>query len=152
MAELSALRQFLRAYSGVERQVTLSADSNNDSNNERGVIPERIKSMSKPGIPIDKIRNVIAELLPAGHPTLVVVAQQLGISPRTLQRRLAEMNLTHSQLVNQARIAKACQLLAQQKVHIRDIAHETGFATPSAFSRAFQSWTGTSPRAFRSGL
>ena len=117
-----------------------------------GIFPERITSMRSSSIPIDKIRNVIAELLPAGHPTLVGVAQQLGISPRTLQRRLAEKHLTHSQLVNQARIAKACQLLAQKKVHICDIAHKTGFATPSAFSRAFQSWTGTSPRVFRSGL
>jgi AraC-like DNA-binding protein len=108
--------------------------------------------VNKPVIPIGNVRNVIAGLLPAGHPTLVIVAQQLGISTRTLQRRLADNDLTHSQVVNQTRIAKACQLLAQQDVHISDIARETGFATPSAFSRAFQTWTGTSPRAFRKGL
>ena len=108
--------------------------------------------MNKPVIPISQVRNVIAGLLPAGHPTLVTVAQQLGVSPRTLQRRLADQDLTHSQVVNQTRIAKACQLLGRQNVHISDIARETGFATPSAFSRAFQSWTGTSPRAFRNGL
>lgn len=108
--------------------------------------------MSKPVIPIDKVRDAIVGLLPDGHPTLVMVAQQLGISPRTLQRRLTDSHLTHSQLVNQARIAKACQLLSQQDLHIRDIARETGFATPSAFSRAFQTWTGKSPREFRNGL
>jgi AraC-like DNA-binding protein len=108
--------------------------------------------MNNPVIPISKIRNVIAGLLPAGHPTLVTAAQQLGVSPRTLQRQLAAKDLTHSQLVNQTRIAKACQLLAQKDVHISDIAREAGFATPSAFSRAFQSWMGTSPRAFRNGL
>jgi AraC-like DNA-binding protein len=127
-------------------------DSNNGYNNDRGVIPERITPMNKPAIPISKVRNVIAGLLPAGHPSLMVVAQQMGVSPRTLQRRLANKDLTHSQLVNQTRITKACQLLAQQDVHISDIARETGFATPSAFSRAFQTWTGTSPRAFRNGL
>ena len=108
--------------------------------------------MSKPVIPISKIRNVIAGLLPAGHPSLAEVAKRLGVSPRTLQRRLADNNLTHSQVVNQTRIAKACLLLGRQNVHISDIARETGFATHSAFSRAFQSWTGTSPRAFRNGL
>ena len=117
-----------------------------------GGITERITSMSKPVIPIGKVRNVIAGLLPTGHPTLLVVAQQLGVSTRTLQRRLSDNHLTHSQLVNQTRIAKACQLLSQQDLHIRDIAHETGFATPSAFSRAFQTWTGKSPRAYRNSL
>jgi AraC-like DNA-binding protein len=99
-----------------------------------------------------EIRNVIAHLLPAGHPSLMLVAEQLNISPRTLQRRLAENNLTHSQLVYQARITKACQRLSQPDVHISVIARETGFASPSSFSRAFQSWMGTSPRAFRKGL
>jgi len=92
------------------------------------------------------------QLLPAGHPSLVVVAQELGISTRTLQRQLAAKDLTHSQLVNQTRIAKACQLLSKKDVHISDIARETGFTTPSAFSRAFQTWTGKSPREFRKGL
>ena len=103
-------------------------------------------------ISINEVRNVIVGLLPSGHPGLHVVANQLGVSPRTLQRRLAENDLTHSRLVHQTRVTKACQRLAMQDVHISDIARETGFATPSSFSRAFQSWTGTSPRAFRKGL
>ena len=108
--------------------------------------------MNKPVIPIPKIRSVIARLLPAGHPTLGLIAAQLDTSPRTLQRRLADNDLTLTQLVNQARVTKACQRLSQRDVHISVIARETGFATPSAFSRAFHSWTGTSPRAFRKGL
>ena len=108
--------------------------------------------MKKAAPPISHIRVVIAQLLPFGHPTLTTVAQQLGVSPRTLQRILADNKLTHSQLVNQARLNKACQLLAKQDMGIRDIARETGFATPSGFSRAFQAWTGTSPRSFRQDL
>ena len=95
---------------------------------------------------------MIEGLLPAGHPSLMVVAQQMGVSPRTLQRQLAAADLTHSELLHQTRITKACQLLAQQDMHISDIARETGYATPSAFSRAFQIWTGKSPRAFKNGL
>jgi AraC-like DNA-binding protein len=101
---------------------------------------------------IHGIRSVVAQLLPAGHPSLALVAAQLDLSPRTLQRRLAENDLTHSQLVYQTRITKACQRLSQPNVQIREIARETGFASPSAFSRAFHSWTGTTPRAFRKGL
>lgn len=148
MPNVSVSRQSLCASRGVKRQVTrLGA-----SDNERGVIPERIASVNKPAIPIGKIRNAITGLLPAGHPTLVVVAEQLDTSPRTLQRRLADNDLTHSQLVKQTRLTKACQLLAQRDMQISDIALETGFASPSAFSRAFQSWTGSSPRTFRNGL
>ena len=103
-------------------------------------------------IELNTVRETISNLLASGHPGLAEVAAQLGISPRTLQRRLAGMNLTHSQLVSQARLTRACQLLARLDVHISEISREIGFATPSAFSRAFQAWTGTSPREFRKGL
>ena len=148
MPNVSALRQSLCLCSGVQRQVVPSADSNN----EAGAIPESTASVNIPDIQLGKVRSVIAGLLPAGHPTLAEVAEQLDVSPRTLQRRLADNDLTHSQLVKQTRLTKACQLLAQQDVRICEIALETGFASPSAFSRAFQSWTGSSPRTFRYGL
>jgi AraC-like DNA-binding protein len=109
-------------------------------------------SVSKPTIPISKVRLLILDLLADGHPTLEMVAQELEVSPRTLQRRLKENDLTHSQLVHQLRFSRACQLLSQHQMRIKQIARETGFATPSAFSRAFHSWTGQSPRAFRNGL
>jgi AraC-like DNA-binding protein len=112
----------------------------------------RDRSVNELALNIIDVRRAIANLLPAGHPSLVTVAAQLDISTRTLQRRLAENNLTHSQLVHQARITKACQRLSQPNVRISKIARETGFASPSAFTRAFQSWTGTTPRAFRKGL
>ena len=108
--------------------------------------------MYRPFPPISKIRLVIEEQLSNGHPTLSVVAEELELSPRTLQRRLADRGLTHSQVVNKARINKAYQLLAKRDLDINEIASATGFATPSGFSRAFQSWTGKSPRSFRQGI
>lgn len=107
--------------------------------------------MNEAIIQVLEIRRVIARLLPAGHPTLKSVAGQLDISPRTLQRHLAKQGLTHSKLVYQVRMTRACQQLSQSDVQISEIATEVGFATPSAFSHAFQSWTGTSPRNFRKG-
>jgi AraC-like DNA-binding protein len=121
-------------------------------NNQGTALTELMPVVSKQTFSISEVRNVISSLLPDGYPGLQVVADQIGVSPRTLQRRLAENNLTHSQLVHQARVTKACQRLAKRDIHISDIARETGFATPSSFSRAFQSWTGTSPRTFRKGL
>jgi len=107
--------------------------------------------VGEPTTQILEVRRVIARMLSAGHPTLESVAGQLEISPRTLQRRLAKQGLTHSKLVFQVRITRACQQLSQSDVQINEIASEIGFATPSAFSHAFQSWTGTSPRDFRKG-
>jgi len=108
--------------------------------------------VNKQAISIGEVRDIISSLLHTGYPSLQMVANRLNTSPRTLQRRLSENNLTHSQLVNQTRITKACQRLAERDVHISDIARETGFTTPSSFCRAFQSWTGISPRTFRKGL
>jgi AraC-like DNA-binding protein len=115
-------------------------------------MPEPVKAANKYVISVCEVRGVVSALLPAGHPSLQVVATRLGVSPRTLQRRLAENDLTYSQLVHQARVTKACHGLAQQDLHISEIARETGFLTPSSFSRAFQCWMGTSPREFRNGF
>jgi len=105
----------------------------------------------KTSIEVQEVRDAISSLLSAGHPCLTKVAAQLDISPRTLQRRLAGINLTHSQLLHQVRVGIACQRLAQRDVKVGKIALELGFATTSSFSRAFQSWTGMSPRTFKYG-
>ena len=152
MLEMIILRQILAAERGAKRQVRSITVRNNACNEKRGIVPKGRAFVNKLVLSIRKIRSVIAHLLPAGHPTLVMVADELNVSPRTLQRRLADNKLSHSQLVNQARLSKACQLLTKQEMNIRDIARETGFATPSGFSRAFQSWTGSSPRSFRQDL
>ena len=109
-------------------------------------------SVQRPFPPINRVRSVVEKLLPDGHPKLTMVAEALDLSPRTLQRGLAAHRLTHSQLVNQARLNKACQLLSKHELEINEIARATGFATPSGFSRAFQTWTGKSPRSFRQEL
>jgi AraC-like DNA-binding protein len=121
-------------------------------NKQRGALSEPMSRENTQLISIGEVRDIISSLLAAGYPSLQLVADRLDISPRTLQRRLSENNLTHSQLVNQTRVTKACQRLAKKDVHISDIARETGFATPSSFCRAFHSWTGASPRDFRKGL
>lgn len=103
-------------------------------------------------IELSRIRELVSERLRGGRPTLESVAVQLRVSPRTLQQRLADQHLSHSQLVKQVRLTKACHLLPRKHIQIADVARQTGFASASTFSRAFQSWTGTSPRAFRLGL
>ena len=70
-------------------------------------------------------------------------------SVRTLQRRLRAAGLTYSQVVQQARRAAAQQMLRDSTAAIGRIARTLGYSDPAHFTRAFQRWTGSTPRDFR---
>jgi AraC-like DNA-binding protein len=77
------------------------------------------------------------------------VAQRLGLTLRSLQRRLQENGESLSRLLDQARHDAACTLLSRPDLAIKDIAERTGFSEPSAFHRAFKRWKGVTPAQFR---
>jgi AraC-like DNA-binding protein len=77
------------------------------------------------------------------------VAQRLGMTLRSLQRRLQASSLSLSRLVDEARREVACASLRRRDVAIKDIAHRLGFSEPSAFHRAFKRWMGMTPAQFR---
>ncbi|HEY9616845.1 MAG TPA: helix-turn-helix domain-containing protein [Microcoleaceae cyanobacterium] len=97
----------------------------------------------------DALRQLIRLLLPEGYPNLAIAAEASGVSIRTFQRRLAEADLTYSQLVEQVRFEQAIHLLQNPAHQLIDIALELGFTDPANFSRAFKRWTGVAPRQFR---
>ena len=73
----------------------------------------------------------------------------MGVSPRSLQRRLAELNTTFSELVARTRLSQARDLLRDPVVKTIDVAFALGYSNPGNFTRAFRRWTGVSPREFR---
>jgi AraC-like DNA-binding protein len=77
------------------------------------------------------------------------VAQRLGMTLRSLQRRLQASSLSLSRLIDEARREVACASLRRRDTPIKDIAHRLGFSEPSAFHRAFKRWTGTTPLSYR---
>jgi AraC-like DNA-binding protein len=77
------------------------------------------------------------------------VAQRLGMTLRSLQRRLHASSLSLSRLIDDARREVACASLRRRDVAIKDIAHRLGFSEPSAFHRAFKRWMGITPAQFR---
>lgn len=97
---------------------------------------------------LEAVRSVIAELLPTGHPTLENAAISLGISPRTLQRRLADDGLTFTQVIDEVRFNTARQLIIKQQ-KLADVATHLGYADAGSFTRAFERWTGMSPQKYR---
>lgn len=76
------------------------------------------------------------------------VARRLGISVRSLHRRLVEEGQSYAALANEASAQLAKQLLMDQRHTIQETAHTMGFAKVSSFHRAFRRWTGTTPGAF----
>jgi len=76
-------------------------------------------------------------------------AAALGLSPRTLKRRLSEAGVTFSELVDKARRERALLLLRSPSVPLDDVAERLGYSTVSNLVRAFRRWTGMTPSAYR---
>jgi len=87
-----------------------------------------------------------------GAPDMNQVARQLGMAARSLRRRLSEEGTSFQELVVEARVARATRLLEDPRRSIKDTAYAMGFASPSAFHRAFKRWTGVSPSSVRGGI
>jgi AraC-like DNA-binding protein len=91
----------------------------------------------------------ISQSLSEGLPTMSEIAGRLGMSGRTLQRRLSDQGHTYQFLVDEARRQLAQRLLEQTDYGLAEIAFLTGFSEQSAFTRAFKRWEGQTPRSFR---
>jgi AraC-like DNA-binding protein len=83
------------------------------------------------------VRAAIAASLRQNDACLQYTASRLGMSPRSLQRRLAETGTSYSELVAEVRLDTACHLLAESNERISDIALRLGYAGASSFSRTF---------------
>ncbi|MBT4643866.1 MAG: helix-turn-helix domain-containing protein [Deltaproteobacteria bacterium] len=93
--------------------------------------------------------QVISELMPANNLHIDVVAHRLGLSRRTLQRRLSGEKLTFSALVEDVQKSYALRYLEDPSMNITEVAYLCGFSELSPFSRAFKRWTGMSPKEYR---
>ncbi|WP_372988337.1 AraC family transcriptional regulator [Marinobacter sp.] len=76
-------------------------------------------------------------------------AEALGISERTLARRLQEQGQTFEGLLDEVRRQKALQAVAETSAALPEIAESLGFAEVSTFYRAFKRWTGSPPVRWR---
>lgn len=94
----------------------------------------------------------ISKGLSNGIPRASAVAEAIGISERTLFRRLAESGLTFQQVLERTQQSLAEDLLVRSQFSIAEIAFLTGFSEQSTFSRAFKRWAGQTPGAYRKGL
>jgi AraC-like DNA-binding protein len=83
------------------------------------------------------------------RPRIRAASAALGMSVRTLQRRLAAHGLTFAGLVDASRREAAACLLVETRAKVIDIALHLGYSDHGHFTRAFRRWTGLTPRAYR---
>ena len=96
-----------------------------------------------------RVENAISSLLPHGRVVVDDVARSLGMSDRTLARKLLDEGLSFTEVLQQLRRDLAIQYLDDPKLHVSKIAWLLGFNEVSAFTHAFKRWTGKTPSQMR---
>jgi AraC-like DNA-binding protein len=99
----------------------------------------------------ERVRRTLLEALREGVPTLPRLAKRLGVSERTLQRRLNEEGTSLLVLLEDVRHELSLEYLRDPKLSVAEIGQRLGYRSLAAFSRAFRRWTGVSPAAHRRG-
>jgi AraC-like DNA-binding protein len=98
---------------------------------------------------VDRVREALVEGLLSDAANEAAVAARLGITVRTLHRRLAEAESSFRQLRNGLLRSRAEQMLREQQLPIAEVAYLLGYSEPSTFHRAFRRWTGVAPAEWR---
>ncbi len=97
------------------------------------------------------VRTRLAEMLPAGQTSAEAIAEELGLSLRTFQRRLTQENMSFKELLDAYRQEEAMRQIERGARSMTEIAYDLGYNEQSSFNRAFKRWTGTTPSRWMSG-
>lgn len=109
------------------------------------IIIQYIKDLSYKSLE-EQVRHIIVQKLPSGIITGEIVARELSISHRTLQRKLKESGTSFKQLLEDSRRFLAEKYIKEGKFSVTEITFMLGFGEVSSFSRAYKRWTGHCPR------
>jgi AraC-like DNA-binding protein len=112
------------------------------------VVADYLARLDSSGIKA-KVRSKLMEMLPAGTANEYKLANTLGLSPRSLQRKLKDEQTSYSELLEETRRQLGKQYLSDSRLSINEITYLLGFSEPASFSRAFKRWTGHSPTEYR---
>jgi len=96
-----------------------------------------------------RVKNALLELIPSGLVSIDNLADRLGMSKRTLQRKLSQENIGYQHLLNQTREKLAKHYLVNTRLSSWEITFLLGFQENSSYCRSFASWTGMTPEEFR---
>lgn len=96
------------------------------------------------------IDNFIREKLPQGTPNQHEAAASIGLSLRSLQRKLQSNGTSYKDLLDNMRRKLTLEYLQQPHLSITEISYMVGFSNVGNFNRAFKRWTGATPTQYRS--
>jgi AraC-like DNA-binding protein len=97
----------------------------------------------------DDVRRLVKALVLQGASSKEAVAEQLGISARSLHRRLQEVGTSYRDIVDATRLSQACEQLSSSDAPVGDIADRLGFSSRQAFMRWFRQQLGITPSQYR---
>ena len=96
-----------------------------------------------------RVQKKLFQLIPSGQFGLENVAEEFGISARTVQRNLAVENIKFNQVVKNVQKIMTLNYLESKELSIDEIAYLVGYTETSSFYRAFKSWTGKTVLQYR---
>jgi len=100
----------------------------------------------------EQVMDEISPLLTGRTPSIEEVAQNMGLPPWTLRRKLATDQTTFQQILNDTRRGLAESYMKDTGLTISEVSYLLGFGSPTAFQRAFKRWTGQAPGQYRTSL
>ena len=100
----------------------------------------------------EQVKWILKRLLAGARPDVSAVARELGLSDRTLQRRIVDDGSTFRQLLLEARQELAREYLNRPEMDVAEVAYLLGYEDSNSFYRAFRTWEGTTPAQLRSAL
>jgi AraC-like DNA-binding protein len=100
----------------------------------------------------EQVKWILKRLIAGNRPDIPTVARELGLSGRTLQRRIDEEGASFRQLILEARQELVRQYLTQTSMEINEVAYLLGYEDANSFYRAFRAWEGTTPAHWRARL
>jgi AraC-like DNA-binding protein len=98
---------------------------------------------------VERVQSYVRGALPMGNCAIERCAEQMGISVRTLQIRLASHGACYGDLVEAQREKLARIYLRQTRMALDEVAERLGYGEQTSFGRAFKRWTGVTPQRFR---
>jgi AraC-like DNA-binding protein len=112
---------------------------------------EALQRLGRSALLRERVREFVRQDL-TGKLTAEHMAKRLGMSPRTLHRRLVDEGITYRALVDDVRREMALHCLRDPHLSIGEVGYLLGFTTSAAFHRAFRRWTGTTATQYRTTL
>lgn len=147
--------RFDQEWCGFELPITLAARPIDSADPETRRIATRYLDAEYAASDVslsESVASLVRRLLSTGHCTVEVIAEQLAMHPRTLQRQLAAEGVRCQDLIERERRTQAEKYLAEPRLYLSQIAGLLGYVEQSSLNRSCRRWFGKTPRQYRADL